>query len=376
VIRLESVRKVYPNGTVAVQALSLEVVEAEVTVLVGPSGCGKTTILRMINRMIEPTSGRVLIDGDDTAAMDPVQLRRRIGYVIQQIGLFPHQTIAHNVGTVPRLLGWGRARVKSRVDEMLELVGLDPMQFGTRYPSELSGGQRQRVGVARALAADPSILLMDEPFGAIDPVTRGRLQDEFHRVQSELRKTVVFVTHDIDEAVKLGDRIAILEIGGVLEQYDSPAAVLAHPATPFVDAFVGGDRALKRLRVTSIDTAKLDHPRALSPDDAIATARDAFAASGAMSLPVVDRNGALRGRIRADDVVTADNGDVRSRTVRVEAWVDAHDSLQTALSRALLTADGWVAVLDDEVLLGVLTPESIHQSLRASMNSSNSPNSS
>jgi osmoprotectant transport system ATP-binding protein len=377
VIRLESVRKVYPNGTIAVHGLSLEVADAEVTVLVGPSGCGKTTILRMINRMIEPTSGRVLIDGEDVAGVDPVQVRRGIGYVIQQIGLFPHQTIAHNVGTVPRLLGWDRARVKQRVEEMLQLVGLDPAEYSSRYPSEISGGQRQRVGVARALAADPPVLLMDEPFGAIDPVTRSRLQDEFHRLQSELRKTVVFVTHDIDEAVKLGDRIAILDTGGVLEQYDTPAAILARPATPFVDGFVGGDRALKRLRVTAIDTALLDHPRALAPDDALTTARDAFVETDASSLPVVDAAGTLRGQIRAGDVTRAGGeGTVGPLTTRVDAWVDAGDSLQTALSRALLTADGWVAVLDDERLLGVLTPESIHQSLRASINSANSPKSS
>jgi osmoprotectant transport system ATP-binding protein len=377
VIRLESVRKVYPNGTIAVNDLSLDIADAEVTVVVGPSGCGKTTILRMINRMIDPTSGRVLIEGEDVARIDPVQLRRRIGYVIQQIGLFPHQTIAHNVGTVPRLLGWQRDRIKTRVDEMLELVGLDPTEFGARYPNELSGGQRQRVGVARALAADPPLLLMDEPFGAIDPVTRARLQEEFQRLQSELRKTVVFVTHDIDEAVKLGDRIAILRAGALLEQYDTPAAILARPATPFVDDFVGGDRALKRLRVTSIDTTLLDHPPALAPNDALATAREALAASGAASLPVVDEIGTLHGQIRADDLGSNDSsGNVASRITRVEAWVDARDSLQTALSRALLTSDGWVAVLDDERLIGVLTPESIHQSLRASMNSSNSGNSS
>ena len=365
----------YPNGTIAVNDLSFEVADAEVTVIVGPSGCGKTTILRMINRMIDPTAGRILIDGEDIARLDPVQLRRRIGYVIQQIGLFPHQTIAHNIGTVPRLLGWNRDRIKARVNEMLDLVGLDPSEYAARYPSELSGGQRQRVGVARALAADPPLLLMDEPFGAIDPVTRARLQDEFQRLQSELQKTVVFVTHDIDEAVKLGDCIAILQTGGVLEQYDTPAAILGHPATRFVDDFVGGDRALKRLRVTSIDTDLLDHPRALATNDALATARDALIASGASSLPVVDETGTLRGQIRADDLSTADgDGDVGSRTTRVDAWVDASDSLQTALSRALLTSDGWVAVLDDNRLVGILTPESIHQSLRASMNSSNSGN--
>jgi osmoprotectant transport system ATP-binding protein len=369
VIRLESVRKVYPNGTIAVRDLSLDVADGEVTMLVGPSGCGKTTILRMINRMVEATSGRILLDGDDIARIDPVQLRRHIGYVIQQIGLFPHQTIAHNVGTVPRLLGWDRVRTKARVDEMLDLVGLDPGEFRDRYPGELSGGQRQRVGVARALAADPPVLLMDEPFGAIDPVTRSRLQDEFHRVQSELRKTVVFVTHDIDEAVKLGDRIAILDVGAQLEQYDTPATILGEPATSFVVGFVGGDRALKRLRVTPTDISTLERPRALAPEDRLATARQLLATTGAISIPVVDANGTLRGRIRAQDVTDGADGDVASRTVRVESWTDASDSLQTALSRALLTTDGWIAVLDGETFLGTLTPETVHQQLLASMHS-------
>ena len=216
-IRLEQVSKSF-GATVAVDALDLDVPAGEICVLVGPSGCGKTTTLRMINRLIEPTSGRIFLDGEDVTHVDPVGLRRRIGYVIQQVGLFPHQTVAENVATVPRLLGWDRPRIGTRVDELLELVGLDPRAFGSRYPSELSGGQRQRVGVARALGADPPVLLMDEPFGAIDPITRDRLQGEFLRLQQELHKTVVFVTHDIVEAVRLGDRIALLATGGRLAQ--------------------------------------------------------------------------------------------------------------------------------------------------------------
>jgi osmoprotectant transport system ATP-binding protein len=220
-IRLESVTKRYPNGRLAVDSLSLHVEKGEVCVLVGPSGCGKTTTLKMINRLIEPTGGAIYLDGEDVTHADPVALRRHVGYVIQQVGLFPHQDIAGNVGTVPRLLGWKRDRVRSRVHDLLDLVGLDPEEYATRYPAELSGGQRQRVGVARALAADPPVLLMDEPFGAIDPVTRARLQDEFLRLQAEVRKTVVFVTHDIEEAVKMGDRIAILDLGGILAQHDT-----------------------------------------------------------------------------------------------------------------------------------------------------------
>ena len=221
-IRLEHVTKQFDNGQTAVDDLTLEVDEGQLCVLVGPSGCGKTTTMKMINRLIEPSSGRIFLDGDDVTHVDPVHLRRRIGYVIQQVGLFPHLTVADNVSTVPRLLGWDRRRTRERVSELLELVGLPPAQYAGRYPGQLSGGQQQRVGVARALGADPAVLLMDEPFGAIDPITRERLQNEFLRLQSEVHKTIVFVTHDIEEAVKLGDRIAVFREGGVLEQYDVP----------------------------------------------------------------------------------------------------------------------------------------------------------
>ncbi|MCZ7434973.1 ABC transporter ATP-binding protein [Micromonospora sp. WMMC241] len=257
-ITLERIRKRYPDGTEAVRELSLEVKAGELVVLIGPSGCGKSTVLRMINRLIEPTDGRILLGDDDVTRVDPVTLRRRIGYVIQNVGLFPHQTVAANVATVPGLLGWSRDRTRTRVDELLELVGLDPAQFGKRYPHELSGGQRQRVGVARALAADPVVLLMDEPFSAVDPIVRTRLQEEFLRLQAEVRKTIVLVTHDLDEAVRLGDRIAVLSEGGVLEQYDTPAALLGSPASAFVREFVGADRGIRRLAVTPVTHAALD----------------------------------------------------------------------------------------------------------------------
>jgi osmoprotectant transport system ATP-binding protein len=261
-ITLDGIRKRYPDGTEAVRDLSLEVKAGELTVLIGPSGCGKSTVLRMINRLIEPTGGRILLGDEDVTRVDPVKLRRRIGYVIQNVGLFPHQTVSANVATVPGLLGWPRERIRSRVEELLELVGLDPAQFGGRYPHELSGGQRQRVGVARALAADPVVLLMDEPFSAVDPIVRTRLQEEFLRLQAEVRKTIVLVTHDLDEAVRLGDRIAVLSQGGRLEQYDTPAALLGAPASPFVREFVGADRGIRRLAVTPVTRDVLKPPPA------------------------------------------------------------------------------------------------------------------
>ncbi|MEV6600516.1 ATP-binding cassette domain-containing protein [Actinoplanes sp. NPDC051346] len=281
-ITLENVGKVYPDGTVAVGDISMEVRAGELAVLIGPSGCGKSTVLRMLNRLIEPSKGRILIDGEDIAARDPVELRRHIGYVIQNVGLFPHQTIRTNVGTVPRLLGWDRKKTRARAEELLELVGLDPARYGGRYPHELSGGQRQRVGVARALAADPLVLLMDEPFSAVDPIVRGRLQEEFLRLQAAVRKTIVLVTHDIDEAVRLGDRIAVLAEGGRLLQYASPADLLSEPASAAVGEFVGNDRGIRRLAVTRVREAmrpvgQIEDIERLPTVDAAGTLYDALA---------------------------------------------------------------------------------------------------
>ena len=259
-IELHEIRKQYPDGTVAVDKLSLSVTAGELVVLIGPSGCGKSTVLRMINRLIEPTSGRILLDGEDVTRVDAVQLRRRIGYVIQNVGLFPHQTIHTNVGTVPRLLGWPKQRIRARADELLDLVGLDPARYGKRYPHELSGGQRQRVGVARALAADPVVLLMDEPFSAVDPIARASLQREFLRLQAEVRKTIVLVTHDLDEAVRLGDRIVVLSQGAHLEQFGTPTQLLGEPASPFVREFVGKDRGIRRLAVMPVTADMLAQP--------------------------------------------------------------------------------------------------------------------
>ncbi|HTI45094.1 MAG TPA: ABC transporter ATP-binding protein [Casimicrobiaceae bacterium] len=292
-IALDGVRKRFAGATTAaVDGVSLDVAAGEICVLIGPSGCGKTTTMRMINRMIDPDEGRILVDGRDIARVDPVELRRGIGYVIQQVGLFPHLTIAENVATVPRLLGWSAARVTQRVDELLALVDMDPALYRARFPRELSGGQKQRVGVARALAADPPLLLMDEPFGALDPLTRAALQDEFLRLLRELSKTIVFVTHDMDEALKLGTRIAVLREGRVV-QYDTPAQLLAHPADAFVESFVGEDRALKRLALMT--ASRYAVPMALDAGahrlQAGASLRDALALllqDGARPLAVID----------------------------------------------------------------------------------------
>ena len=258
-IEFKQVSKTYPGSdNPVVNDLSFEVPEGEICVLVGPSGCGKTTSMRMVNRLIEISEGEILIDGEPNTAMSGTQLRRKIGYAIQQIGLFPHRTIADNIGTVPHLLGWNKGRIRDRVDELLELVGLSPGEYRDRYPAELSGGQQQRVGVARALAADPPIMLMDEPFGAVDPITRERLQDEFLRIQEDIKKTIVFVTHDIDEAIKMGNKIAILKQGGVLAQYDTPETILANPNSEFVASFVGTDRILKRLSLVRVGDMRLE----------------------------------------------------------------------------------------------------------------------
>jgi osmoprotectant transport system ATP-binding protein len=264
-LEFRGVSKRYPGqNEAAIENLSLKVDAGEICVLVGPSGCGKTTAMRLVNRMIDLTEGDILLDGRSVTDRSPAELRRHIGYAIQQIGLFPHLTVGANIATVPRLLGWDKARIAARVDELLDLVSLDPHETRDRYPAQLSGGQRQRVGVARALAADPPLMLMDEPFGAIDPINRERLQNEFLRLQARIKKTVVFVTHDIDEAIKMGDRIAVLKKGGKLAQYATPAELLMYPADRFVEDFVGADRALKRLalqRVRDIDLWKAAEAR-------------------------------------------------------------------------------------------------------------------
>ncbi|GAC1436421.1 MAG: hypothetical protein NVSMB51_07850 [Solirubrobacteraceae bacterium] len=266
-LEFRNVSKRYPGQrSAAIEDLSFEVPAGEVCVLVGPSGCGKTTAMRLVNRMIALSGGDILLGGQSVLDREPDELRKEIGYVIQQIGLFPHHTVGENIATVPRLLGWDRARIATRVRSLLELIGMDPEEMSGRYPAQLSGGQRQRVGVARALAADPPLMLMDEPFGAIDPINRERLQDEFLGLQAQVRKTVIFVTHDIDEAIKMGDRIAILREGGVLAQFGNPVELLSEPADEFVAQFVGSDRALKRLALTTLADVTLQAPNGLRPN--------------------------------------------------------------------------------------------------------------
>ena len=348
--------------------LDLTFAAGELTVLVGPSGCGKTTTMKMINRIIEPTTGRILLGADDVTGVDPVKLRRRIGYVIQNVGLFPHQTIRTNVGTVPRLLGWEKKAIRDRVEELLTLVGLDPAVHGDRYPHQLSGGQRQRAGVARALAGDPTVLLMDEPFSAVDPVVRERLQSEFLRLQETVRKTIVFVTHDIEEAVRIGDRIAVMSAGGKVEQFATPAELLGKPASPFVADFVGADRGLKRLAVTGIDPADLERPPVVHVADGLADARSAMDRVGARWAVVLDDAENLHGWLSADRATGS--GTVGSAGRRMEAWVPVDASLKTAFATMLQHEAGWVAVLDGDRFLGVLTPESLHAALRRSVEGS------
>ncbi|MGA6225875.1 betaine/proline/choline family ABC transporter ATP-binding protein [Streptomyces umbrinus] len=363
-IRFEQVTKRYPDGTTAVDGLSFEVSEGELVTLVGPSGCGKTTTMMMVNRLIEPTSGRILVNGEDIAAVDPVKLRRRIGYVIQQVGLFPHRTVLDNTATVPTLVGWKKAKARARAAELLDLVGLDPKTFGSRYPDQLSGGQRQRVGVARALAADPPVLLMDEPFGAVDPVVREQLQDEFLRMQAAVRKTVLLVTHDIEEAVRLGDRIAVYGQGRI-EQFDTPGAVLGTPATPYVAEFVGADRGLKRLSVTEIEPDDLEQPPVARLDEPAKRAAARLNAEGARWAVVLDSGDELHGWVGVDELTAG--GTVGDLAHRMSSWVPVGAPLKQAFGVMLQHDAGWVAVLEGARFLGVLTPAKLHEALRRSV---------
>jgi osmoprotectant transport system ATP-binding protein len=356
--------KRYPGqAEPAVKELSLTVPAGEICVLVGPSGCGKTTAMRMVNRMIDITDGDILLDGRSVRERRPAELRRDIGYAIQQVGLFPHLSVADNVATVPRLLGWDRERIRARVDQLLELVSLDPHETRDRYPAQLSGGQRQRVGVARALAVDPPLMLMDEPFGAIDPINRERLQNEFLRLQREIRKTVVFVTHDIDEAIKMGDRIAIMQKGGKLAQYAPPAELLMQPANPFVEDFVGADRALKRLslqRVRDVDLWRAPLVRAGEP---VAEARAKLADFEVPYPLLVDDQGRPLGwlseRALLGERVT---DELRSQANPV---LEMEDVLRDALSDLLAEEAQYGPVVDESgAVAGVLSIELLSHALK------------
>ena len=342
-ITLEHVTKSY-GGRNAVDDLTLEVPDGEVAVLIGPSGCGKTTTLRMGNRLIEPTSGRILIDGTDAASLRPEELRRHIGYAIQSVGLFPHLTVADNIATVPKLLGWKADKIAPRVSELLDLVGLDPGQYSSKYPRQLSGGEAQRIGVARALAADPPVLLMDEPFGAVDPLNRDRLQAEFVKIQRELKKTVIFVTHDVDEAIRLADRIALMR-DGQLQQYDTPETLLDHPANKFVHDFVGADAALKRLGRVRVESVMRRDVRVALMDDAPAIEAATCAPANFVYLTRAD--GALVGWI---DCRVIQRGtplaDAATRIDWREAAVLPETSLKEALSRMLALGYRTVPVVD------------------------------
>lgn len=358
-IRLDAVSKTFPGSIApAVDRLSFDVPEGEIVVLIGPSGCGKTTTLKMINRLVEPTGGTIEVAGKDITSLEAHQLRRGIGYVIQQVGLFPHKTIGDNIAVVPRLLGWEASRISARVDELVELVELEP-GMRDRYPSELSGGQRQRVGVARALAADPPVLLMDEPFGAVDPIVRSRLQDELLRLQALVRKTIVFVTHDIDEAVRLGDRIALLNVGGILEQYGPPAAILRDPANEFVADFLGTDRGLRRLSLLPISGVELLPGPVVPPSATLDEARRVMAEHG-LDWFMVGHGGRISGWLSEEDLdgASALTGlEVRPLRTTLTPTSSLRDGLDAVVSSRSRVA----TVFDGADYLGILTIDQISQ---------------
>jgi len=363
-LEFRSVTKRYPGQSEpAVEELSLTVPAGEICVLVGPSGCGKTTAMRMVNRMIDITDGDILLDGRSVKERRPAELRREIGYAIQQIGLFPHLSVSDNIATVPRLSGWDKQRIRTRVDELLELVSLDPQETRDRYPAQLSGGQRQRVGVARALAVDPPLMLMDEPFGAIDPINRERLQNEFLRLQREIRKTVVFVTHDIDEAIKMGDHIAVLQKGGKLAQYAPPAELLMFPANPFVEDFVGSDRALKRLalqRVRDVDLWKAPLVRVGEP---VAEARAKLSDADVPYPLLVDDDGRPLGWL-SEDALGGERVEAELRS-NPKPVLDLDAVLRDALADLLYEEAQYGPVVDQRgAVTGVLSIEILSHALR------------
>jgi osmoprotectant transport system ATP-binding protein len=363
-ISLVDVVKRFGSGSPAVSGLTFDIEDGETVILVGPSGCGKTTTMKMINRLIEPTSGRIEVNGTNVLEQDPVQLRRNIGYVIQSIGLMPHRTITQNIAMVPRLLGWSADEIQKRIDELVEIFDLDRSLLA-RYPSELSGGQRQRVGVARALAADPPVMLMDEPFGAVDPIIRERLQDQFLGIQTRLRKTIVFVTHDIDEAIKMADRIAILNVGGVLEQYASPEEILRAPANEFVEKFVGAERGLKRLALLRVSDIQIEEGPVVAPSASVEDARRQMEKFDFDWVSVVDENGELLGWV--DEAMLASGRSVADGEPKpFSAYVTKDSTLRQALD-AIVTSRTHVAVVatEGQRYAGILTLEKISKEIVA-----------
>ncbi|ABL72946.1 MULTISPECIES: osmoprotectant ABC transporter ATP-binding protein OsmV [Paracoccus] len=366
-IRLEDLTKRFKTpgaDIVAADRVNMEVPTGEICILLGPSGCGKTTALKMINRLIPPTSGKIYIDGQDTSQLDDIQLRRNIGYVIQQIGLFPNMTIEENICVVPRLLNWDIRKARQRAADLLDLVGLDPRQFLRRYPKELSGGQQQRVGVIRALAADPPVMLMDEPFGAIDPINREIIQDEFLKMQAELKKTIMFVSHDIDEAVKMGDKIAIFRAGRI-EQYDTPDMILAHPANAFVADFVGADRTLKRLRlVTAEEVASTEVP-VTARSTKVSDALHQLTVAKARRAVVIDSDRRPVGFVTAEEMAGA-SGTVRDFAHPLPATVPVRADLRAVVSEMFAHDTMWLACTDDHGrFAGVITQPDVTAALRA-----------
>lgn len=356
-IELEKVVKTYPGATEpAINDLSFKVNEGETCVVIGPSGCGKTTTLKMVNRLIEPTGGRILINDDNVLDRDPVELRRGIGYVIQQIGLFPHMTISENICVVPRLLSWDKERMLKRVDELIEMVGMDPNDFRDRYPRQLSGGQRQRIGVARALAADPPILLMDEPFGAIDPITRDRLQNEFLRLQKRLKKTIMFVTHDIDEALKMGTVICILYKGGTLAQFDTPENLLAQPANEFVTDFVGADRGLKRLNLIRVGDVMHTDIEMVRADQTGGEVSERMRESSMDSAIVVNDEDQLIGYVSIDAAQKNPDRIVGDIANEIIASTEVEGTMKNAFSEMLSLSLGYMPVLGEgDKVVGIIT---------------------
>ena len=367
-IKFENVTKIYPGtSSPAVDSLSLTVPTGEICTIVGPSGCGKTTTMKMVNRLIEPTGGDIYVLDErgemrNVLEMDPIQLRRSIGYVIQQIGLFPHRTILQNIGTVPELVGWDETRIRRRAEELLEMMNMS-LEFLDRYPHELSGGQRQRIGVARGMAIDPPVMLMDEPFGAVDPINRNILQNEFLRLQREIKKTILFVTHDIDEAIKMGDKICILNVGGILEQFDSPANILAHPANEFVEDFVGADRALKRLNLVRVEEVMDAHPPLLQATQSAEQAVGLIGEQDLRFMYVIDADRTLKGYVRLKDL--------RGQTGWVDEFVEPAatailmgTNLKDALSEMLVVDYANVCVVDaHNRVRGLINTEMIHKAV-------------